>query len=213
MEKSIEEIWKEGFLKSDALVAPKLNNLYNQKSTHIVDKFIRMFKINLNAIVIGSIVVLIAFFPLGIPVMGVGYFFVLNAIVIVNRKLFKSLSLIDKNQSSYEYIKSFDNWMKEQMNVNARMAQLYYPLFFIFFVLGFWFSNKSDGFIKEILGQPHEIYMVSGIPVFWVLGIILIMGLLAVFGKRIYMFDVGLIYGRVFRKLDEMLADMEELRK
>ena len=28
MEKSIESIWKEGFLKSDALVAPKLNDLY-----------------------------------------------------------------------------------------------------------------------------------------------------------------------------------------
>ena len=31
MEKSIESIWKQGFLNSDALVAPKLNNLYNQK--------------------------------------------------------------------------------------------------------------------------------------------------------------------------------------
>jgi hypothetical protein len=35
MEKSIENIWKEGFLKNDALVAPTLNNLYNQKkNTH-----------------------------------------------------------------------------------------------------------------------------------------------------------------------------------
>ena len=51
MEKSIENIWKEGFLKSDALVAPKINNLYNQKSIHIIDKFKRMFKINLIAIV------------------------------------------------------------------------------------------------------------------------------------------------------------------
>ena len=44
MEKSIETIWKQGFLKSDALVAPKLNDLYNQKSTHIIDKFNNMFR-------------------------------------------------------------------------------------------------------------------------------------------------------------------------
>ena len=50
MEKSIETIWKEGFLNQDALIAPKLNNLYNKKSTHIVDKFKRMFRINLIAI-------------------------------------------------------------------------------------------------------------------------------------------------------------------
>ena len=51
MEKSIETIWKEGFLKSDTLIAPKLNDLYNQKSKHVIDKFKRVFKINLIAIV------------------------------------------------------------------------------------------------------------------------------------------------------------------
>ena len=29
MEKSIETIWKEGFLEKDVLLAPKLNDLYN----------------------------------------------------------------------------------------------------------------------------------------------------------------------------------------
>jgi hypothetical protein len=60
MEKSIENIWKEGFLKSDALVAPKINNLYNQKSKHLTAKFERMFKINLIAIVVFSAVFIIA---------------------------------------------------------------------------------------------------------------------------------------------------------
>ena len=82
MEKSIETIWKEGFLKSDALVAPKLNDLYNQKSKHIIDKFKRMFKINLIAIVAGSFVVLVASFIVGIPYMGVSLFVLLNVLVI-----------------------------------------------------------------------------------------------------------------------------------
>ena len=104
MEKSIETIWKEGFLKSDALVAPKLNDLYNQKSTHLVDKYKRMFKINLIAVVVGSFLILGASIILGIPVMGVGYFIILNAIVIVNRKLLPELEKIDKNVSSYHFI-------------------------------------------------------------------------------------------------------------
>ncbi len=213
MEKSIEEIWKEGFLKSDALVVPKLNNLYNRKSMHLVDKFKRMFKINLNAIFIGSIIVLIVSFPLNLSVMGVGFFFILNSIVLVNRKLMKSLMKIDKNLSSYEYIKAFDNWMKKQLDVNAKIARYYYPLFFLFMILEFLSSSDTQEFISEILGKPHQIYLLNGIPVFWVLGIVIIMGLLALFGKRIYKFDVALVYGRIFRKLDDMLADMEELRK
>ena len=31
MEKTIEAVWKEGFVDDDALVAPKLNDLYNHK--------------------------------------------------------------------------------------------------------------------------------------------------------------------------------------
>lgn len=212
MEKSIEEIWKEGFLKTDALVAPKLNNLYNKKSMHLVDKFKRMFQINLNALFIGSLVFLTASFPLGIPVMGVGYFFIVNSIVLINRKLMKGLLKIDKSLSSYEYIKTFDHWMKEQMNVNAKLARYYYPLFFVFMMLGFWFSNDFKGLIQEILGKSHQIYLVNDIPVFWGLGLIIITGILAYFGKRIYRFDLDLVYGRIFRKLDTLIADMEELR-
>ena len=130
MEKSIESIWKEGFLESDALVAPKLNDLYNQKSKHIIDKFKRMFRINLNALFIGSFVILIASGIVGIPIMGIGYFFILNTIVLVNRRLIKGLIKIDKNVSSYQYLKSFNNWMKEQLAVNRKLARYYYPLFF-----------------------------------------------------------------------------------
>ena len=38
MRNSIEEIWKEGFLNEKSLVAPKINDLYNQKSMDLIDK-------------------------------------------------------------------------------------------------------------------------------------------------------------------------------
>ena len=77
MEKSIESIWKEGFLKKDALVAPKINDLYNQKSKHIVDKFKRMFKINLIAIVIFSLVFMVITTINGLPIVGISWFLIL----------------------------------------------------------------------------------------------------------------------------------------
>lgn len=212
MEKSIESIWKEGFLKSDALVAPKLNDLYDKKSTHIVDKFKRMFKKNLIYIIIGSSVFLIASFIQGIPIIGISFFILLNIIVVVNKKLLNGLEKIDNSSSSYEYIKSFDNWMKEQYSVNRKMAQYYYPLFFLSMVVSFWISGDGQALMSMILGHPHEIYLIAGIPVFWVLGTLIITGLLVIFGGRIYKFDVSIIYGRVFKKLEEILADMEELR-
>ncbi len=209
MEKTIETIWKEGFLKPDALLAPKINNLYDQKSKHIIDKFKRMFRINLIAIVIGSIIVLAASFIVGIPVMGVMLFFIANTIVIINRKLQKGLLRIDLNVSCYQYIKAFDNWMKKQIDINSKMARIYYPLIFLSVVLGFWFSDH----IKWLIEQPNEIYFVNGIPVFWLLGVLVVSVLLFFFGGQIYKLDLNIVYSRILNKLDEMLSDMDKLRE
>ena len=209
MDKSIESIWKEGFLKNDALLVPKLNDLYNQKSTHLVDKFKRRFKVNLKAIVIFSFIVLILSFLVGIPVIGVMMFFLFNGLVIVNNKLLKGLEKIDKNVSSYQYLKSFNDWMKEQISVNRRMAGFYYPYIFIALTLGFWFSSFNQ---DDILGNFNQIYLVNGIPVYWTISFLLITGLLAIFGGRIYTWEVGVFYGNIINKLEELITDIEELR-
>jgi len=213
METSIETIWKDGFLKSDTLLAPKLNNLYNQKSKHIIEKFNRMFKRNLIALVLGSTLFLIYSIFADILIMGIGTFIISNSIVIVNIKLMKTLKNIDKNVSSYNYLKAFDKWLKDQLRINRKLARIYYPLFFITAIAGIWFSGNFQELLSEILGKPHQIYLVNGFPVLWMLPIILIASLMAIFGDKIYNFDVNLIYGRVFRKLNDMIADIEELRK
>jgi hypothetical protein len=213
MEKSIETIWKEGFLKNDVLVAPKLNDLYNQKSTHIIDKYKRMFRINLVAIIVFSFFLLIASFPAKIPIMGISFFVILNALVLINRRLIPGLEQIDKNASSYEYLKAFDGWMKENIQLNKKMATFYYPLFFLSTVLGFWFSSSFQETLPKILGEAHEIYFVYGIPIFWAIPVVVITAVLAIFGGRIFLWDLNIVYGRVLKRLAELIADMEELRK
>lgn len=217
MEKSIESIWKEGFLKNDALVAPKLNDLYNQKSTHIIDKFKRMFKINLIAVVVGSLLFLVISFFIGIPIMGIGFFLILTIIVIVNKRLSLGLDQIDKNNDSYHYISAFNDWIKEQISVNRKMARWYYPLFFLSFVLGFWYSSFDEQHIGRLILNKlaihyPDIYLFFGIPIVGILGVVSIMGLLAYFGGRIYNWDINMVYGGLLRKLDEIIQDMEELR-
>ena len=152
MEKSIEIIWKEGFLKSDALVAPKINNLYGQKSIHIIDKFKRMFKINLIAIVAFSFIFLIVSFFVGIPVMGAIFFITLTVLVIINKRLLNDLEKIDKGASSYQYLKAFNQWVKKQVTINKRLSIFLYPSFFMSFIIGFWFNDAEGIPLGERLG-------------------------------------------------------------
>tara|TARA_B100000809_G_scaffold262606_1_gene313961 strand:- start:946 stop:1587 length:642 start_codon:yes stop_codon:yes gene_type:complete len=212
MEQSIESIWKTGFIDKGALIAPKVNNLYERKSTHLIDNFNRMFKINLNAIFIMSLVVLIGSYFVKIPVMGVGYFLLLNVILLVNRKLVKDLKKVDKNENSYGYLKSFNTWLTHQIDVNIKLARVYYPLFYLFMVLGFWFSTVDASIIENVLGETHIIYYAYGIPVYWVVGNGVIMILIRLFAKRLYKLDANLVYGRMFKKLKEIVSDIEELR-
>jgi hypothetical protein len=217
MDKSIESIWRQGFLNKDALVAPKLNNMYNQKSIHLIDKFKRMFRINLNAIVAGSILFLGISFLVGIPFMGIGFFLTLSIIVIVNRKLSMGLKKIDMSESSYDYIKAFAQWMKQQIRVNRLMARFYYPLFFISMMLGFWhyhLNGKQLGktITEKLINNYPGIDLIFGMPLFIIPGVIMMMVILSYLGGKLYNWDLKVVYGGTLRKLDEIITDMEELR-
>jgi hypothetical protein len=218
MERSIEAIWKEGFLVSDALVAPKINQLYNQKSKHIVDKFKRMFEINLIAILIFSVVLLPVSFLFGMAYMGVPMFLLLNAVAVVNKRLSNGLKKIDKSVSSYQYLKAFDAWMQKQISINTKMSAFNYPWAFLSLLAGFWFFDVEGRTLGEALMNKLMIhyprtYLVGGLPLVGIIGVMVVACFLAFFGGRLYKFELKLVYGHVMSRLQEMLADMEELRK
>jgi len=213
MEKSIEHIWKHGFDPENKLIVPKINDLYNRKSKHIVDRFKRLFKFNMWFLIIFSTLFLIYSFFNDFLFGGILIFVLFNSLVLVNKNLFKTLKKINTNVSSLEYITAFDAWLKEQVAMNKKLAHYYYPLFFVSFVVGFWFSDGGGDFVNEILGSPHQIYLFHGVPVFWVLGMSVITALLAVFGGAIYKFDLYLMYGHVFKKLEELMEDIKVLNQ
>ncbi len=218
MGKSIESIWKEGFLKDDALVAPKLNDLYNQKSIHLLDKFEKMYKWNLIFLVVFSIFVLIISIPIGMKYMGVPLFFIFNGVVIYSKKHLKTLEHIDKNKSSYDYLKSFQNWLQERISMISKVYTFVYPMIFLSVVAGFWFLDFGDkgtlgenvyGWIKEEF--PNTIF-IGNAPLFGIILVIVLAGILSFFSEKMYQYDLEALYGGLIKKLDELVTDMEKLK-
>lgn len=217
MEKSIETIWKEGFLKSDALLAPKLNNLYNQKSIDIVDKFKRMYKINRIAILAFAFLILPISFIVKIPYMGISMFVLFNVLAAIAQKFIRSLEKLDKTESSYQYLISFDNWVKEMVSTNTRLSRFLYPYVFITMAIGFWFGSiggdiPGNTFLNHFIERFPDSYLVLGFPLILIVAAFTIISLLAYFGGHIGNFDLNLVYGRILKKLDGILADMNELK-
>ena len=218
MEKSIESIWKEGFVKDDKLIAPKVNDLYNQKSIDIVSKFKRMYKINVIGIILFSFILLPISYYSRIPYMGIFMFFLFNMIIIVNRKTRNELNKIDNSLNSYEYLISFKNWTDQLIKTNTKFSRFLYPYVFLAMFFGFWFGSIggdipgdviTNRFVKEFPNTP----LVFGFPLVFIGIMIAVMIFLALVGARIGKWDFNLGYGRIIRRLHTMIADMEELKK
>jgi len=213
MEKSIESIWKEGFLESDALVAPTVNNLYNQKSKLITDRLKRMFKINLYAIVVMAVAAWGGYALLGVPLAGGFIFLLLMGVFALAVKQGRSLKELDHGLSSYEYLKSFNNWIHGLITRNVKVMRFFYPLVFLGSMAPIWYAWEQGEITGKLLAENPDIPLLFGIPIVALAAVFGVMLLMVIFGGKIYRWDVYLVYGGVFRKLEGLVKDMEELRK
>lgn len=212
MTKSIETIWKEGFLKEQTLSAPIVNDLYNRKSQNLVDRLQHMFALNLKALIIGSIIMLAVMSLIGAPFLGLYICCLLTPLVfIANRELKKSVNL-DKGLSSYEYLKNFDSWLKSSIKVYSNYYKWFYPLLFAGMATQAVVSKAGGKLIALLLEWlPTEILFL-GLPFYLVLTLLILTAVMARYAEAIYQWDLNLIYGRQFTKLNELIDDMEELR-
>ncbi len=212
MEKSIENIWKEGFLKGDALVAPKVNNLYKQKSIHIIEKFKRMMKVNIYVILVIAFLIWGWYAALGTPIAGGFIFFLLIGVCWISIKQYKAMKNIDANLSSYDYINAFNSWLKTAISNNIKVMRFFYPMIFLAAMMPIVHALKAEEVTNEAI-LNSGFHLMYGIPTFmWIIALGFAV-LIYVFGGRIYQWDLNLVYGRVFKKLEELIADIEELKK
>jgi hypothetical protein len=133
-----------------------------------------------------------------------------------NKKLLNGLEKLDKGDSSYEYLKSFNLWIKKHKAINKKIATFFYPIIFIALIVGFWFKDAKglplgERLVNKILIDFPDTYLIFGIPLIGIVVALFIMGLLAFFGGRIFLWDLNLVYGRVFKKLEQLMKDIENL--
>jgi len=213
MTKSIETMWKDGFINEAHLSAPKINDLYNRKSQNIVDKLLNMFAINIKAIMVGCVIMLIMMSLFGAPFLGLYICCLLLPLIIIAKKELKKSVNLSKGQSSYDYLMNFNHWLKGSINAYSAYYKIFYPMF----VLGMAIQgivSKAGGKLITLLVEayPTDI-VILGQPYYILAALALLTLIIARYADALYRFDLNMIYGRQFKKLDELIADMEELRK
>lgn len=211
MKTSIEDIWQQGFMASDALIAPKVNNLYTQKSKHIIDKLTATFKWNLWGLIIGGLVILVAFSFFAIPYLGAFICATTCVLAHQGQQQLKLLSSLDKNVSSLEYLTAFDTWLKGMIIHYTKLHQCLYPALFVASMIQLGVTNVGTKAIQGFIVEYPDIPQLFGIPIAIFLLVIIFAGLLSYFAGPLYRLDLKTVYGRQFDKLEDVLKDMTEL--
>ena len=214
MRKTIEATWREGFLNPDALVAPKINDLYTRKSLHIADRIQRMQRINEIAIVIGMPILWALYAALGMPYGGAIICVAWVGLIVVRRLFLPHITKFDAPVSvdSYQYLKAFQRWLKNRLAWGRRVQRHIYAVTFMAIAIGIGESAVGQLAIRQIVESNPGIRLVYGVPLILIVGVMVLGTVVDLLGGVIFDFDVSTVYRNVFRKLDEMVAEMEELR-
>jgi hypothetical protein len=83
---------------------------------------------------------------------------------------------------------------------------------FIGLAIGLGESAVGQLVIRQIVESNPGIRLVYGVPLILIVGVGVTAILVDLLGGVIFDFDVNTVYRNVFRKLDEMVAEMEELK-
>jgi hypothetical protein len=213
MKNSIETIWKEGFLNEKSLVVPKINDLYNQKSKDLVDKMERMYRINLIAIVTMSIVFPIVYYFLDVIWQGVAASILLLLTAWYSKRQKRSFKTLDHGASSLDYLKSFDRSLKDVLSKGEKILRFSYPLYFLIAMSTIWSAWNKGVLTSKMYQKFPDVIFIGSVPLFALIIAGVATLLMFYFSARIYRWDVRLVYGRVFRKLEETIAEMEKLKQ
>lgn len=213
MKNSIEEIWKEGFLNEKSLVAPKINDLYNQKSKDLVDRMKRIYRINLIAIVGMSIVIPIIYYYLDVIWQGVAASILLLLAAWYSNRQDRSIKTLDHGANSLDYLKSFDRSLKDALSGGEKILRFTYPLYFLIAMSTLWSAWNNGELTSKMHQKFPDILFIGSVPLFALIIAGVAILLMFYFSNKIYKWDVRLIYGRVFDKLEETIAEMEKLKQ
>ncbi|MFD0751229.1 hypothetical protein ACFQZS_13845 [Mucilaginibacter calamicampi] len=209
MENSIEMIWKQGFLNENSLVAPRVNNLYNRKSINVVERIKQRMK-NYRVFNYGLlIVILVTDYFMDIFLNGLVFCAMALVMIWYTRRIVRNIKTLDQEATSYDYLKSFDTYVKDIFARFEKIVRFSLPLYCLIGFVGVWAAWDKLGMFAIMKRQyPNANIELWGLAYLaaWMLVVIL-------FSGKMYRLEVRLVYGRLFNKLEETITEMEKLKQ
>ena len=202
MDKSIEEIWSHGIQDKKYLIPPEIDDLYNKKSILTVDKLKSVSKKDNWSIISLSIVTLIFFIIKSKLLFGLYISALMLSLFFLNRKKLKFLNTINTSQSCFQHLGKLQEMIKNNMKFTTRLLGIGLPFFGYVGLCIFIFESNTENFILETYSSKQLL-----------IKSIIILISLSVIGIISFRLTNYLVYGRLIKKIDEMIDELNLLKK
>lgn len=201
MEKSIEQMWSNGFLKNEKLLAPKINDLYNHKSQLLIEKFKRTYDLDNKGLLPLAILSVVGFGYFDYVILGVFLMMVMLGLYFLNKKKLNALERIEINSSSYEYLIKYNKTLNDLIRSYTKMMAFGFP---VVGMIGYYLFFRNTEVFEKFMHTSLfiQVLILVGITLF-----------LSGMGVGIYRLVTKMVYGRFLKKLDELITDMDTLRQ
>ena len=205
MEKSIEKIWNEAFIKEEALIAPKINNLYNQKSKSIIAKIKRTYEIDNKGLIPMAIIVAIGMTLFSEAIIGFYGAFLIVCLYFFNNNLLKKFKAIDVTSDNLTYLKKYKNIINIIMKATKKLFVFAIPLA-VLSIFALSFSIKENSFLSKFISSDTSFLKIIAVG-------LLVAFVVSIIGRIVYTISTKILYAGLISKLDAIIIEMEDLKK
>ena len=133
-------------------------------------------------------------------------------LLVVRRLYVTTFDAPDCSLDSYQYLKAFQRWLSDRIAWGRRVQRHLYAVTFLALAIGIAASASGQLLIRLIVESNPDVSLVNDVPLVLIAGVVATAIVVDLLGGVIFDFDVNTVYRSVFRKLDQMVAEMEELR-
>ncbi|CAM4058468.1 hypothetical protein [Gillisia limnaea] len=201
MERSIENIWKEGFESNKSFKLPLVKDLYTRKSKLIIDNIKSTSKWDNISLIPMAVVLFGLFTYLDKVLLGFYVGVILVLLFFLNKRMMKKLDQFNPSSNTYQYLINYYSQLKTVQKFYTKLLAIGVP---IFIIPAYWIYFQETPMMSGFMGL--EIYI-------QILIVTAIAILLSGLGVLSYKLSTHLVYGKLITRIEEIINDMEELMK
>ncbi|MEL6537331.1 MAG: hypothetical protein AAFQ98_18055 [Bacteroidota bacterium] len=202
MERSIEDLWKEGFKNPEELATPKVNDdFYRQKSMLITEGVRRTQKWDTYLALPLAVIFQITFAYYFTWWLGTYVAAIMLMLFFVGMRHLKKQKSLAVGDDVYHYLIQYRNRLRRFVRRWTWYMALGTPIFVLptYYFFFFEWSDKGQNILNDMGPTNFALFVVG---VFF---------LLSLFGVIAYRASVQALYGAKLKKLRQTIEDMERL--